>query len=300
MHDIVTKKGYAMRRIGALEAGGTKMVLAVLDETGKVLDRKSIPTLTPAETMPEIIQYFKDQQVDALGVASFGPVDVKKHSKSYGHILMTPKLPWRQYDILGTLKAALPIPMALDTDVNASAIGESKWGAAKDVNSCLYITIGTGVGLGVIIDGKPMHGALHSEGGHIILQRREGDLFEGNCPSHGACLEGLVAGPSIQKHWGKPAFELMDRADVWEEVSYYIAQAVADFILVLSPEKVILGGGVMKQTQLFPLIRKQVVEMLNGYLDIPEIHDIDHYIVAPALVDDQGIMGCAAMIIDNM
>lgn len=288
-----------MRKIGALEAGGTKMVLAVVNENGEILDRQSIPTLTPEETMPKITEYFKAHQVEAVGVACFGPVDVKKNSPTYGHILLTPKLAWRGYDIIGYMDKELHVPLYLDTDVNGSAIGESKWGAAKDVDSCVYITIGTGIGIGVIVDGKPLHGALHPEGGHILMRQKAGDTYKGKCPTHGTCFEGMAAGPALEEHWGKPARELADVEEVWETESYYIAQAIMTYILVLSPKKIILGGGVMKQTQLFPLIRKKVVEMLNGYISIPEIEDIDNYIVAPGLVDDQGILGCAAMALDG-
>lgn len=275
------------------------MVLAVVNENGEILDRQSIPTETPDITMPKITAYFKEQQVDSVGVACFGPVDVKKNSPTYGHILVTPKLAWRGYDIIGYMDSELHVPLYLDTDVNGSAIGESKWGAARDVDSCVYVTIGTGIGIGVIIDGKPLHGALHPEGGHILMIPKEGDTYKGKCPTHGTCFEGMAAGPAIEERWGKPGRELAEMDEVWELESYYIAQALMSYILILSPKKIILGGGVMKQTQLFPLIRKKVVEMLNGYLNIPEIEDIDNYIVAPGLIDDQGILGCAAMVLDN-
>ena len=288
-----------MRRIGALEAGGTKMVVAVGDENGKILDHQTIPTTEPVETVKAIGEYFQAQQVEAIGVACFGPIDVHKNSKTYGHILMTPKLKWRGFDILGELRKYCDVPMAFDTDVNGSAIGESRWGAAKDVNSCVYVTIGTGIGIGVITDGKPVHGALHPEGGHIMLKQKPGDTFGGVCPSHGSCFEGLAAGPAIAKHYGKPAIELVDCPEVWETESDYIAQALTTYICVLSPEKIILGGGVMKQKQLFPLIRKKVVEILNGYLSMPELDDIEHYVVEPGLGDDQGIMGCIAMVLNE-
>jgi len=286
-----------MRKIGALEAGGTKMVMAVLNENGEVMDRTSIPTRTPEETMPEMIEYFRAHEVDSLGVACFGPIDLRKNSPTYGYILGTPKLAWRNYDILGTFERALHVPTAFDTDVNGSAIGESMWGSAKDVGSCVYITIGTGIGIGVIVDGRPIHGALHPEGGHIALKRAPGDDFAGICPAHGDCFEGLCGGPAIEAHYGKAAPELADRADVWELESYYIAQAITNYILVLSPEKIILGGGVMKTEGLLPLIREKVLKLLNDYLQIDGLKDIDNYIVAPGLGDDQGIMGCAAMIL---
>lgn len=288
-----------MRRIGALEAGGTKMVLAVGNENGEILDRMSIPTLTPEETMPKIIEYFKNQNVDSVGVGSFGPIDVNKKSKTYGYIMQTTKLQWRMYDILGEMERALNVPMYFDTDVNVAAIGEHVFGCAKDVDNVLYITIGTGVGAGIIVNGKPVHGATHPEGGHLMLQLLPGDTFEGNCYYHKTCLEGMCAGPAIEKRWGKKAALLTDIPEVWETESYYIAQALMDFIVTVSPEKIILGGGVMKQEQLFPLIRTKVKELLNGYITMPELDDLDNYIVMPSLNDNQGVLGCIAMALEK-
>ncbi len=282
-------------RIGALEAGGTKMVLAVGNEEGKIFDRRTIPTRTPEETMPEIIRYFQGQHIASLGVACFGPIDLNRKSETYGSILMTPKLAWRHYDILGTLGNALHVPMAFDTDVNGSAVGEHRFGAAKDVDSCVYITIGTGIGIGVIADGKPLHGALHPEGGHIMMGKKPGDDFKCICPNHDCCFEGMASGPAIEKRWGMKAYELSDRPEVWETESWYIAQAIVDYIMILSPQRIILGGGVMKQTQLFPMICAKVKEMIHGYLVMPELDDIEHYIVSPGCGDDQGILGCIAM-----
>ena len=289
-----------MKIIGALEAGGTKMVMAILNESGEILDRKTIPTRTPEETMPEIGDYFAEKKAEALGVACFGPIDVHKNSPTYGHILETPKLAWRGCDILGYLRERLHVPMAFDTDVNGSALGEYRFGAARDVDSCVYITIGTGIGIGVIAEGRPVHGALHPEGGHIIMKRMAGDDFPGVCPSHGDCFEGMAAGPALEKRFGVPAYLLKDREDVWELESWYIAQAIVNYICILSPRRIILGGGVMKQEQLFPLIRKKVPEMINGYLDFPELHDMAHYIVAPGLGDDQALLGCLHMALQEI
>ena len=248
--------------IGALEAGGTKMVCAVGKEDGTILEQVSIPTTTPEETIPKLIEYFKDKEIEALGVAAFGPVDVKPESETYGYILDTPKLAWRHKDLLGRLKAELKVPMGLDTDVNGSCLGEVTYGCARGLDSVIYITIGTGVGVG------------------------------GICPYHKNCLEGFASGPSIEARWGKKAVELVDRPEVWEMESYYIAQALVDYIMLLSPRKIILGGGVMHQEQLFPMIRQKVREMLNGYIKTKELEDMDSYIVPASLHDDQGIMGC--------
>ena len=278
--------------IGALEAGGTKMVCAVGKDDGSVLEQVSIPTTTPEETIPQILDYFKSKEIGALGVAAFGPVDVKPASPTYGFILNTPKIPWRNCDLLGQLKRELAIPIGLDTDVNGSCLGEMTYGCARGLENVIYITIGTGVGVGVCCGGKLVHGMLHPEGGHILLSRHPKDPKGGICPNHPNCLEGFACGPSIEARWGKKAAELADEPLVWEIESYYIAQALVDFIMILSPQKIILGGGVMHQEQLFPLIRRQVKEMVGGYLSTPELEDLEHYIVPASLGGDQGIMGC--------
>ncbi|WMJ85604.1 ROK family protein [Anaerocolumna sp. MB42-C2] len=277
---------------GALEAGGTKMVLAIGNENGEILEQVSIPTETPSITIPKIIEYFKGKEIAALGIGSFGPIDLDKKSKTYGYITSTPKLAWANYDLVGNLKKELPIPIGFDTDVNGSALGEATWGITKDVESSIYITIGTGVGIGVYQNGGLLHGMLHPEAGHVLLSKHPEDNFEGVCPYHPNCLEGLASGPSIEKRWGKKAIELKDNQKVWEIEAYYIAQALVGYILTLSPHRIVLGGGVMHQAQLFPLIRNKVTELLNGYVRTSQINDMEHYIVPAALNDNQGIMGC--------
>ena len=279
-------------RLGALEAGGTKMVCAIGDETGKIFEQISIPTETPEITMPKMISYFKEKGVEALGIGCFGPIDPDKRSKTYGYITSTPKLAWANYNIVGAFEEALSVPVGFDTDVNGSVLGEVTFGQAKDKNCVIYITIGTGVGAGIYIEGKLLHGMLHPEAGHILMAKREDDTYEGKCPYHKTCLEGLAAGPAIEERWGKKAIELKDNAAVWDLEAYYIAQALANYILILSPEMIILGGGVMHQEQLFLLIRSYVKEMLNGYIKTEELNDLEHYIVPASLHDDQGIMGC--------
>lgn len=268
------------------------MVCAIGREDGAILEQVSIPTTTPEETIPRIIDYFKDKEIEALGVAAFGPVDVKPGSETYGYILDTPKLAWRHKDLLGGLKKALHVPMGLDTDVNGSCLGEVTYGCAKGLDSVIYITIGTGVGVGVCVGGKLLHGMLHPEGGHILLARHPEDAKGGICPYHSNCMEGFASGPSIEARWGRKAIELVDCPEVWEMESYYIAQALVDYIMLLSPQKIILGGGVMHQEQLFPLIRAKVKDMVNGYIKTKELDDMDNYIVPASLHDDQGIMGC--------
>lgn len=279
-------------RLGALEAGGTKMVCAIGDETGRIYEQVSIPTQTPDITMPKLIEYFKERDVEALGVACFGPIELDRNSPQYGCITSTPKLEWRNYNIVGGLADALQCPIGFDTDVNGSVLGEVTFGQAKGKNCVIYLTIGTGVGGGIYIDGRLLHGMVHPEAGHVLIRRRSDDTYEGKCPYHKTCLEGMAAGPAIEERWGRKAIELADRTEVWDLEADYIAQALTGYILTLSPEMIILGGGVMHQEQLFPLIRQKVAQLLGGYVQAEELEDMERYIVPASLHDDQGIMGC--------
>ena len=285
-------------RVGALEAGGTKMVCAVGNEKGEILDRVSIPTETPELTMPKLLAYFQDKEICALGIGCFGPVDLDRASKTYGYITTTSKLAWKYYDICGYFKKHLHVPIGFDTDVNGSMLGEATWGCAKGLDTAVYITIGTGVGIGVLAGGKLLHGMQHPEGGHILIPRRKDDPYTGKCPYHGTCLEGLAAGPAIEERWGKKAVELSDHPEVWELEAHYLAYAITNYILLLSPQKIILGGGVLHQEQLMPLVRKKVKEMLGGYVETKELSDMDRYLVLPSLNDDQGILGALKLGMD--
>lgn len=283
-------------RIGALEAGGTKMVCAVGDENGKLEKKVSFPTKTPEETMPVLLDFFEEHKVEAIGIGCFGPIDLNKSSATYGYITSTPKLAWANYNIVGAFEKKLGVPIGFDTDVNGAVLGEVCFGAAKGCDSAVYITIGTGVGVGVYVNGGLLHGLLHPEAGHVLVARAAGDPYAGKCPYHPNCLEGLAAGPAIMERWGRPAAELAEREEVWELESNYIAQAVTNYILTLSPQKVILGGGVMHQEQLFPLIRAKVAEMLNGYVRHNAVlREIDRYIVPPMLGDEPGIKGALVL-----
>lgn len=283
-------------KLGAIEAGGTKFVVAIGDEFGHVEKRASFPTRTPKETMEDVYRFFDGSGIEALGVGTFGPIDPDKNSPTYGYITTTPKPNWGNYNMLGDLKAHYDIPMGFDTDVNGAALGEATFGAAKGLDSCLYITFGTGVGGGAIVEGKLVHGLLHPEMGHIRLIKRADDLYEGHCPYHKDCLEGLAAGPAIEERWGKKGYELPADHPAWDLEAYYIAQALATFILTLSPKKIILGGGVMKQRQLFPMIHRYTLEFLNGYIQKDELlNDIENYIVSPGLEDNAGICGALAL-----
>lgn len=277
---------------GALEAGGTKMVLAIGDENGNIIEQKSIPTKKPENTIPHIVEFFKGKDIKALGIGSFGPIDLDKKSDTYGYITSTPKLEWANFDFVGNMKSLLNIPIGFDTDVNASALGEATWGSTKGFESSIYITIGTGIGLGVYLNNSLLHNMLHPEGGHILLTKHPQDSFEGICPYHPNCLESLASGPAIEKRWGKKAYQIPDTDFAWELEAYYIAQAIINYILTLSPHRIVLGGGVMHQKHLFPLIRKNVTKLLNDYIKTKEIKDINNYIIPSTLKGDQGIMGC--------
>lgn len=286
--------------LGALEAGGTKMVCAVGNENGEIFEQVSIPTKTPDITIPQLIRYFKDKKIKALGIGSFGPIDLDRSSATYGYITSTPKLEWSDYNIAGAFKKALGVPVGFDTDVNSSALGEAAWGALKGLDSGIYITIGTGIGVGILSGGKLLHNMLHPEAGHILLAKAEKDGYEGKCPYHKTCFEGLAAGPAIEERYGKPAKELADTKEVWELEGDYIAQALVSFILTISPRRIILGGGVMHQEQLFPIVRKRVKELLNGYIKTRELEDLDSYIVPAMLGGDQGIMGCLQLAVQEL
>lgn len=278
-------------KLGALEAGGTKMVCALGDETGKIFDQISIPTKTPEDTIPAIVDYFRNAQIEALGIGCFGPIDPDKRSDTYGYITSTPKLAWADYNIVGAFEKELNCPVGFDTDVNGSVLGEVTFGQAKGKNCVVYVTIGTGVGAGIYIEGKLLHGMLHPEAGHVLIRKRADDNYQGKCPYHKTCLEGMAAGPAVEERWGKKAIELKDQREVWDLEAYYIAQALTGYILTLSPEMIILGGGIMHQEQLFPMIRSYVKEMLNDYIKTEELKNIESYIVPASLNDDQGIMG---------
>ena len=256
-----------MKKIGALEAGGTKMVLAVYDEVGQELERLTLPTETPDKTMPPMQAFFRNHGIDALGVGSFGPLALGKDDPNYGAITTTPKLAWRNYPLLQRLTEGLDIPSAIDTDVNAAALAEAEAGAARGCRSAVYVTIGTGIGAGICIDGKPVHGMLHPEAGHMLLRPHPDDpLPRGVCPYHDGCLEGLAAGPALGARANGNAKELPDDHPLFSLEAHYLAQMCVNLILTVSPEKIILGGGVMQRASLFPMIRRETQRLLGGYV----------------------------------
>ncbi|WP_449620876.1 ROK family protein [Robertmurraya sp. Marseille-Q9965] len=274
--------------LGAIEAGGTKFVCAIGDAQGNIIERIQIPTTVPEETMEEVINFFQKYPIKSIGIGSFGPIDVNVESPTYGYITSTPKTAWKNYPFVQAIRQAFDIPVGFNTDVNAAALGEAKLGAAKGLDSCLYITVGTGIGAGAVVQGKLLQGLTHPEMGHILVRRHPEDHYVGKCPYHKDCLEGLAAGPGIEERWGEKGIQLAVREEVWDLEGYYIAQALMQYILILSPKKIILGGGVMKQRQVFSYIHKHLAELVKGYVQLPELSD---YIVSPELGDNAGITG---------
>ena len=282
-----------MSKIGALEAGGTKMVLAVYDENGQELERMTIPTETPEKTMPAMIDFFRTREVDALGVGSFGPLDLDPASPTYGNITSTPKLAWKDYPLLKNLLDGRDIPAGIDTDVNAAIIAEVEMGAARGCESAVYVTVGTGIGGGVYVNGKTAHGLLHPEVGHMLLRPLPDDpIPHGVCPYHDGCLEGLAAGPAIGARIGGDAKNLPDDHPAFEMEAHYLAQMCVNLIVTLSPQRIVLGGGVMQRDCILPMVRKETVRLLGGYVQSPMITEkIDEYIVAPELFPVSGLVG---------
>jgi fructokinase len=274
---------------GAIEAGGTKFVCAVSNGDFTIIERVNIPTTTPNQTMEQVYSFFDQYILDSIGIGSFGPVDVNRNSKTYGYITTTPKTGWTNFDFVGAVQSRYKIPVSFTTDVNAAAFGEYKKGIAQEVNSCLYLTVGTGIGGGAVLNGKILDGFGHPEMGHLLVKMHPQDSFEGNCPYHATCLEGLASGPAIEKRYNIKGKELEKERHVWELEAYYIAQALVGYTLILRPEKIILGGGVMQQDQLLPLIRNEFKKQLNSYVETPNLED---YIVLPGLAENSGIMGC--------
>ena len=286
---------------GGIEAGGTKFVCAV--GTGpQDLTFKRIPTTTPEETISRVVAFFQEhERISSIGIGSFGPLDLNPSSSTYGYITSTPKPGWASTDLAGAVKRALQVPVGFDTDVNVAALGEWKWGAAQGLDNFIYLTVGTGIGGGGMINGKLMHGLVHPEMGHIrIPHDKSADPYAGCCPFHDDCLEGLASGTAIEKRWDQRGEELPDDHPAWIWESYYLALAVSDFICTLSPEKVIIGGGVMGQKQLFPMIRKNTVQLLNGYIQAKAVlEDIGSYIVPPGLGGRAGILGAIALAMET-
>lgn len=285
-----------------IEAGGTKWVCAIAESSGNILVSTRFPTTHPDETINSAIKFFQTHKSDfgeiaAIGIASFGPLDLNPDSPTYGYLTTTPKPGWKNTDIIGPFQEAFNLPIGLDTDVNGAALGESLWGAAQGLSDFIYLTIGTGIGGGGMVANSLIHGLVHPEMGHLHIPHDwQQDPFPGICPYHGDCLEGLATGPAIEARWGLKGEQLPVDHPAWELESQYLAFGLVNLICTLSPKRIILGGGVMQQEHLFPLIRRKVQELLNNYIPVKEIlQEIDDYIVPPGLGTQAGILGAIAL-----
>lgn len=290
------------RLFGGIEGGGTKFICVVGTSPDDIRREVRMPTTTPEKTLGEVVSFFKEAEKDiaklsALGVACFGPLDPNPASPSFGHILPTPKPGWTDADIVGTLRSAFDIPIGFDTDVNGAALGEWTWGAAQGLDTFIYLTVGTGIGGGVMANGKLLHGLLHPEMGHIMIPHDKGrDPFEGACPFHKDCFEGLASGPALEKRWGQRAEAFPPNHPAWELEAHYIALALSNYVTTISPQRIIIGGGVGGREDLLPLIRNNVQTILNGYVQSPAITmNIEEYIVPPGLGSRAGILGAIAL-----
>jgi fructokinase len=283
-----------MAQYGLIEAGGTKFVLGIADEQGAIAARHQIPTTTPEETIGASLSWFQAQGLTpaAFGIASFGPLDLNRASTTWGHVTKTPKPHWSGADLVGPFAQAFGCPVGIETDVNGAALAESRWGAGKGLGSLLYLTIGTGVGGGFVSDGRLLHGLSHPEMGHIRLPRHPDDLdFAGACPFHGACLEGLAAGPSIIARWGASLSDLPADHPGAGIIAWYLGQAITTFQAIMEPERIVLGGGVMGTPGLIEQVRAVAVASGAGYF----AGDPAQVVVTPGLGTNSGLLGALAV-----
>ncbi len=290
------------RLYGGIEGGGTKFVCVVGTGPGDIRAEERFPTTTPDATLGQALTFFRDTQarlgpIHALGIGSFGPVDLVPGSPTFGFITSTPKPGWKNVDVAGPFRRALGLEVAFDTDVNVAALSEWRWGAAQGLDTILYLTIGTGIGGGGLVGGQLMHGLVHPEIGHLRLPRDPAaDPFPGACPFHGDCLEGLASGPALLARWGRPAESLPPEHAAWALEARYLALALVNLICTVSPQRIVMGGGVMDQAHLFPMVRREVTVLLNDYVRAPEIlESIEDYIVPPALGARAGVLGALAL-----
>ncbi len=288
--------------LGGIEAGGTKFVCVVGTGPDDLRAELRVPTTSPVETLAAALQFFQAQQathgrLDALGIGSFGPVDLHPDSERFGYITSTPKPGWTNTDLTGVFRRGLGVPVAFDTDVNAAALGEWRYGAARGLDTFLYLTVGTGIGGGALVNGRMLHGLVHPEMGHVRVARdHNADPFAGACPFHGDCLEGLASGTAMAARWGRPAHELPAEHPAWTLEAHYLAQALQGFVCTLSPQRIVIGGGVMDAPPLLPCVRHELQRLLHGYIQAPELlRDIDAYVVAPALNRRAGAIGALVL-----
>ena len=278
-----------MPLFGGIEAGGSKFVCAV-GSRPEDIQTLEFPTTRPSETIARAVDFLRAHApLAAVGIGSFGPIDPNPKSPTYGYITSTPKENWKNCDFAGAVGRAIRVPVAFDTDVNAAALAEFRWGAGRGIGSFIYVTVGTGIGGGAMVDGRLLHGRSHPEMGHVRIPHDiVRDRFAGNCPYHGDCLEGLAAGPAIEARWGQPARLLPDRHAAWDLEAEYLALGILSWTCTLAPERIILGGGVMGREELFPKIRGRLSQLLNGYMEPPDL-------AAPELGSRAGVLGAIAL-----
>jgi fructokinase len=281
---------------GGIEGGGTKFVLLIGSGPDAILDETQFPTTTPDETLGRAIEFFRRSRagvrIAALGMATFGPIDVDPASPTYGYITTTPKPYWPHTNVVGALHEELGLPIGWDTDVNGAALGEGRWGAGRDADPLVYITVGTGIGGGALVHGQPVHGLLHPEMGHLRVPAFEGDTFPGICPYHGRCLEGLACGPALQQRTGRAPQEIAPDDPVWETEAYYLAAGFINIVQVLSPQRIVVGGGVANTPGLLDRVRRHMVALNGGYISRPPLTEhINSYLVPPQLEGRAGVLG---------
>lgn len=282
---------------GGIETGGSKWRCAVGTGPDDVRAAVTIPTTTPADTISAAVAFFeREGPVEAIGIGSFGPIDRRVGSPTWGYVTMTPKPGWANTDVGQEVRRRLSVRVAFDTDVNAAALGEWRWGAAQGLDTFCYITVGTGIGGGAVVNGKLVHGLVHPEFGHMrIPHDRDADPFHGACPYHGDCWEGLASGRAIEARWGKPAVDVTEDA-AWGLEAWYLALGLVSVICVLSPQRVVIGGGVMNRPGLLEGVHREIVELMNGYLASPVLGDgISTFVARPALGPRAGVLGALAL-----
>jgi fructokinase len=283
---------------GGVETGGTWVVCALGRGPEEIEDLEEFRTEAPEATLERIGAFFQARpRASAIGIGSFGPVDLDPGSPTWGYVTTTPKPGWQHTSVARALGERLGLPVAIDTDVNAAALAEQRWGAGRGCATLCYLTVGTGIGGGLLVDGRPHHGLIHPEVGHLrVPHDRERDPYPGGCAQHGDCWEGLAAGRAIAERWGRAADELPDGHEAWALEAEYLALGILAIVCVASPERVILGGGVMERAGLRERVGQELVELLAGYLDSPLLGErIEEYVVAPGLGDRAGVLGAIAL-----
>lgn len=282
-----------------IDAGGTEFKCLVARGPDQVLAHTKVPVTYPGATLDACRDFFLAAQAEhgpfaALGIASFGPVDLRRDSPTYGFITSTPKPNWTDTDLVGYFQRALGLPIRFDTDVNGALMAERRWGAAQGMENAIYVTVGTGIGAGVMVDGRLVHGAMHPEAGHMLVPRHPSDPFSGACPYHGACLEGLAAGPALQQRWQQSPQSMPDHHPAWELQAHYLAIMCVNLALVYSPQRIVLGGGVMEREALLPMVRRAYLAKINGYLG-DQHAEMESFITGPGLGSMAGALGAIAL-----